>query len=273
MADETFDAAWLSLRQRADHGARSRTLVHALRLEGRRRGWSHLLDLGAGTGSNLRYISNRVPWAKEWVLVDHDDDLLAKVRAPTHTVRVRTVTGDLDVEGLAEVDEADVVTASALLDLVSESWLTSLRDRCATTGKAAYFALSYDGTVEWHRTSSDAMDALVADAVNEHQRRDKGTGAALGPTATDVARRLFEEAGYRVTVAPSPWTLRAPRDVLLVDALVAGWVEAAAEVRPDAADAIRGWGEAAVRRVRDEGAVVRVGHLDMLALPPDPAAL
>ena len=273
MADETFDAAWLALRQGADHSARSRTLVHALRLEGRRRGWSRLVDLGAGTGSNLRYISSRVPWAKDWVLVDHDDDLLSMVRAPTHTVRVRTVTGDLDVEGLAEVDEADVVTASALLDLVSESWLTSLRDRCAATGKAAYFALSYDGTVEWHGRSSDEMDALVADAVNEHQRRDKGTGVALGPTATEVARRLFEEAGYGVMVAPSPWTLRAPRDVPLVAALIAGWVEAAAEVRPGDADAIQVWGEAAVRRVRDEGAVVHVGHFDMLALPSDSAAL
>lgn len=273
MPDDAFDAAWLALRQRADHDARSRTLINALRLEGRRRGWSRLLDLGAGTGSNLRYVSGRIPWAKEWVLVDHDDDLLSMVHAPSHNVRVRTITGDLAVEGLAQVERTDVVTASALLDLVSESWLTTLRDRCAGSGKAAYFALSYDGTVSWHPSLSEEMDALVVDTVNEHQRRDKGTGGALGPAATEVARRLFEEAGYRVTVAPSPWRLQTPRDGALMEALVAGWVAAAAEDRPDEADSIRAWGEAAVRRIREGHVGVDVGHYDLLALPPDPSAL
>lgn len=267
MTDDVFDAAWLALRWRADHGSRSRPLLRALRIEGRRRGWSRFLDLGAGTGSNLRYVSARIPWATEWVLVDHDEDLLAKVRAPSHSVRVRTIAGDVADAGLARVVDADVVTASALLDLVSEAWLTDLRDRCAAAGAAAYFALSYDGTVRWHSSPSPEMDALVLDAVNEHQHRDKGTGRALGPSATEVARRLFEEAGYDVRVAPSPWRLSGERDAPLVEALVDGWVGAAVEMRPDDADAIRSWGRDTVRRAREGGVRVDVGHADMLALP------
>lgn len=267
MADDVFDAAWLTLRSRADHAARSRSLIRALRMEGRRRGWSRLVDLGAGTGSNLRYVSARIPWASRWVLVDHDAGLLASVRGPSPTVRVRAVVGDLETEGLAEVDHADVVTASALLDLVSASWLTALRGRCAEQGAAAYFALSYDGTVRWRDSPSPELDALVLDAVNQHQRRDKGTGSALGPSSTDVARQLFEEVGYRVRVEPSPWVLRGPRDGPLVEALVAGWVDAAVEIRPDDAQAIRAWGQDATRRVRGGGRV-DVGHQDLLAFPP-----
>lgn len=273
MADDVFDAGWLALRERADHGARSRALVHALRVEGRRRGWSRLVDLGAGTGSNLRYTSARIPWAKEWVLVDHDAGLLSGVRPPAGGIRVRTVVGDLvAAEGLVEVGGVDVVTASALLDLVSEDWLRQLRDRCASTAAATYFALSYDGTVRWRGSSAPEVDALVLDAVNEHQRGDKGVGGALGPEATAAASRLFEEAGYRVRMAPSPWTLRGRRDVMLVEALVGGWVDAAVEIRPEEERRIRAWGDEKVLGVRDGRVRVDVGHADLLALPPDPGA-
>ena len=40
-----------------------------------------------------------------------------------------------------------LVTASALLDLVSEAWLRALAARCAESGAAALFALSYDGRI------------------------------------------------------------------------------------------------------------------------------
>ena len=267
MADDVFDAEWLALRKRADHSARSRSLVTVLRVEGRRRGWSRLVDLGAGTGSNLRYVSGRVPWAKEWILVDHDARLLDRVRAPSHTVRVRTVEGDLATAGLAELADADVVTASALLDLVSEEWLTALRDRCAEAGAAAYFALSYDGMVRWHDSPSPDEDALVLNAVNEHQRRDKGTGAALGPDATDAARRLFEDAGYTVRVEPSPWRLRGRRDAPLAEALVHGWATAALDMRPSDAGTSEGWREETVQRIRSGTVDLDVGHLDLLATP------
>jgi len=59
-----------------------------------------------------------------------------------------------------------------------EEWV----DACRRAGCLVYVALSYDGTVRWERPGDGARDdADIIAAVNAHQRRDKGTGRALGP--------------------------------------------------------------------------------------------
>ena len=177
------------------------------------------------------------------------------------------IVGDLWDAGLAQVTRADLVTASALLDLVSDPWLGALADACSDAGCAALFALTYDGTIEWSGRQ-DPVDEVVHEAVNFHQRRDKGLGPALGPTASGVAERLFTALGYDTHVESSPWTLD-PDDAALCLALIDGWAGAAAEQRPSQVDAILQW---AMRRREDVergdfGLVV--GHQDLLAIPPD----
>ncbi len=265
--EETFDARWLELREPADHRSRCRALVTSLRREGRRRKWSRMVDLGSGTGSNVRYLGARIPWATEWTVVDHDPALLERVSVPWRGHTLRRVVGDLSREGLEAVAASHVVTASALLDLVSERWLGDLREACVARGAAAYFALSYDGEVEWAEQDED--DALVREAVNEHQRADKGLGVALGPAATDAARALFEEAGYDTRVGSSPWLLSASRDAPLMVALAEGWVRSATEARPTEEDRIRRWRRRRLAAIGEGRAGVRVGHLDILALPSD----
>ena len=262
---EKFDAAWLELREGIDHRSRAAGALSLLRSWCPVRGATAVLDLGCGTGSNLRYLAPHLSGPQHWTLLDHDADLLARIRAPHPDVTIRPVRGDLAMEGLAEVRRAHLVTASALLDLVSDAWLRALVDACATAGCAGLFALTYDGIIEWSG-DEEPLDAVLRDAVNDHQRRDKGLGSALGPTAAVRAEELFRERGYRTWLLPSPWRL-GPTDAGLARALVAGWAAAAAEQRPDEADALRGWAE------RRDAVVARgdfdlvVGHLDLLALP------
>lgn len=270
MADDLFDAEWLRLREPVDHRSRVRALVNTLRQEGSCRGWSRVVDLGAGTGSNLRFIAARIPWARTWTVVDHDPDLLDLIDDPGHDATVRRVVGDLAEEGLDAVDDVHLVTASALLDLVSRGWLEALCRRCARDGAAAYFALSYDGRVVWDAPDHD--DDLVLDAVNRHQRREKGLGSALGPEAAAVAAALFQEAGYRTWLRPSPWCLTPPEDTALVHRLVDGWVEAAVEIEPSAEARVRSWRSRRRDDVSRERTGLRVGHLDLLALPPEGTA-
>ena len=52
---ETFDADWLALREPADRRARDGALPERLCAAWRRHGWSRVVDLGSGTGANLRY--------------------------------------------------------------------------------------------------------------------------------------------------------------------------------------------------------------------------
>ena len=149
-----------------------------------------VIDLAAGTGSNLRYLSPRLPCAQRWLLVDRDQALLEKATrggAPLH------VTDAVHVD-LAQIDDSlfggaaapVLVTASALLDLTSPQWLDALAARCRAAHAIALFALTYDGRIACR---DDPMDELVRALINRHQQRDKGFGPAAGPDATDAAVR------------------------------------------------------------------------------------
>lgn len=275
---ETFDADWLSLREPADRRARDGKLSARLCAAWRRHGWGRVVDLGSGTGANLRYLAPRLPPGQRWTLVDRDPrhvNRLSRLDAPPGVDAVAVVSRDLSADGLAVVEEADLVTASALLDLVSEPWLAELVRRCADAGCGAYFALTYDGEVRWMtesaagwRSDGDPDDGFVRTAVNRHQQGDKGFGPALGPAAASLAAHLFHEAGYRTWLVGSGWRVEAT-ERRLAARLVEGWASAAAELRPDAADRVAAW---AVRRraVLARGSFrVTVGHRDLLALPGD----
>ena len=277
-----FDAGWLALRERVDHRSRSAGLVEALVVRWRERGPWRILDLGSGTGSNLRFVAPRIPAPQEWTLLDRDPELLGEADSGWSAVRVRSVVGDLASEGLAFVAGAHLVTASALLDLVSARWLAELVASCRAHGCAVLFSLTYDGEIRWlpgpvnHASGSaeveptggirDPLDAGVLEAVNEHQLRDKGLGPALGPGAVDTALELLRGVGYETRTAASPWRL-GPGDGSLVRRLVRGWEAAAAEVRPREREALRLWADRKLRLVEEGSFEVRVGHRDILALP------
>ena len=277
---ETFDAGWLALREPVDHRSREVAAVSLLAAAWRAGGWSRAVDLGSGTGSNLRYLAPRLPALQRWTLVDHDTDLLARVSFPEGVERPACVSADLAGAGLTVLTEAraQVVTGSALLDLVSRAWLERLVDICRQANSAAHFALSYDGGIQWHAAAGDPHpaddpdDGRVRRAVNAHQRRDKGFGPALGPMAGLMAESAFRAAGYRVWLLRSPWRL-GPRDVPLVRALLAGWEAAAiemAEVGDDAGiapAAVRAWAERRRATVESGQFGLTVGHVDLLALP------
>jgi SAM-dependent methyltransferase len=285
-----FSRGWLALREPYDGRARSGALARCLR---RRLGPGaprSLLDLGAGTGSNLRWLAPRLGGYQDWLLVDRDPDLLAAVPkalaawAAREGHRILAGGGETGVEGrgfvarvrtlrldmAAEADRlplvpAGVVTASALLDLVSADWLADLARRCADRGCPLLFALTYDG--RFALDPSDPGDEEVRTLVNHHQRGDKGFGAALGPTAAAAAANTLRALGYRVWTRPSDWRA-GPADRDLQCALTEGWASAALELAQEAEGPIGGW----LRRRREllhaGGSSTLVGHLDLLALPP-----
>ena len=105
------------------------------------------------------------------------------------------------------------------------------------------------------------------DAVNRHQRGDKGFGPALGPAATATATALLGARGYRVLQGRSDWLL-GPGEASLMAALIDGWAGAAAGLCRSDAAAIAAWRRHRLAAVAGGKLRVRVGHTDLLALPP-----
>ena len=251
-----FSAEWLALREPADTAARSNDLAAFIASTG---GPFHgrLLDLGGGTGANIRYLSSRFPSPQTWALVDDDAALIAK--APPDVLRHR---GDLnrvlDDHGLFE--GCAVVTASALLDLVPERWLEKLVLRAKAAGAAMLFALNYDGRIVC--SPEDPDDALVQRLVNEHQKTDKGFGPALGPDAGARAIQLMTAAGYTTRQERSDWTLDPDMRPLQRE-LVDGWAAAAAEVSPEQKASVDAWRARRVAYIDAGRSRIVVGHLDV----------
>ncbi|MFU2487641.1 methyltransferase domain-containing protein [Thauera sp. WH-1] len=285
--DALFDADWLALRAAADSAARAAhlNLRAADWLRARRPAADDehpfmLADLGSGSGANPRYLAPRLPGPQHWTLIDHDPALLDRARsscAELHDydgghVRIETRQLDLAAPSGMALGETDLVCASALLDLVDTSWLARLAELCAELRCAVLVTLSVDG--QWRfegpgEVAGDADDALVREAFNAHQRRDKGLGAALGPDAAPALAAALDARGFELELAPSPWELNLAEagDAALARALIDGWRDAARAQCPQAAARIEAWhGRRSALCGASPGRLV-VGHVDLFAAP------
>src|SRR5688572_24820143 len=72
-----FSAEWLALREPADTAARSAVLAREVASSFDRHTPVRALDLAAGTGANARYLADHFGSRQDWLLVDHDPQLLA----------------------------------------------------------------------------------------------------------------------------------------------------------------------------------------------------
>lgn len=273
---ESFDAHWLHLRADADAAARAEGPYRALAA------WAsdippplRCVDLGCGLGANAAWLAPRLPGPQCWLLVDHDAALLAEAGRRTLTdatdqaAETETLRADLTDDLAALTRGADLVTAAALLDLVSPGWIDGLVTACRANGAAVLFALTYDG----HFTSGapdDPDERRVRTAFNHDQRRDKGVGPALGPDAAPYAARAFRAAGYRIRLGRSPWRLGADA-AELQRALIDDKAEAARRAAPGDRSAIDRWARSRHAAIAAGTARLRVGHLDLFAAPPEPS--
>jgi hypothetical protein len=282
---------WLRLREPADFAGRSSSLTHAIADTMPRDAPVSLLDLGTGTGSNMRYLAEHLPLSQRWLAVDRDATLLAElpqrmaswsaargydttmergrcvIRSPTLDCQIETEQrdfGTLDDHRLFA--GRHLVTASALLDLVSESWLLALATHCRAAGAVALFAITYNGRFTCAPTEDE--DELVRELMNQHQRTDKGLGGpAAGPDAAIRAEQFLAGVGYRVRREPSDWTL-GPADKDVQRLLIDGWAQAAKEISPERATVIEHWHARRLEHVDADRSRIVVGHDDVAAWPP-----
>lgn len=256
-----FSAEWLGLREPCDTRSRSEELVFALRSQLPLRPLQ-AVDLGTGTGSNIRYLAPRLGGEQHWVAVDNDPDLIERQNFQCDVVP-RSVDLATDLNSLS-LAGCQLVTASALLDLVSAEWLELIASRCAEAGAAVLFALSYDGRVQCQPSEPD--DAWLIDLINQHQRGDKGFGPALGPDATRRACDVFAALGYQSRITSSDWLIE-PAEQSLQRELIAGWIGAARELAPSEEERIERWGRRRNALLSSGISRIRVGHQDFVAWP------
>ena len=262
---------WLGLRERADATARSRDLVRHLRRRLTAGCPLVIHDLGGGSGAMGRWLAPLLPGPQRWILHDRDPDLLALAEADQpgsaadgSAVTVETRLGDVTRLGRDELAGASVVTASALLDLLTEDELAALVGACAGARCPVLLTLSVIGHVQW--LPADPLDSRVAASFDAHQRRVTPRGRLLGPDAVEAAADGFRRLGAEVLVRPSPWRLGVAHPGLAVEWL-AGWIDAACEQEPALAAEADLYRRRRLREAQAGCLAVTVGHTDLLVLP------
>ncbi len=286
-----FSPDWLKLRESADVRARNRDVADVVSARFALRDQASVVDLGCGTGSNLRATAQLLPARQSWTLVDHDRALLAAAQreltawadraelvdpAETPTAGVgylphalELTKGSLaiavrfrELDLARELESAlsepvDMVTASALFDLVSEDFIRALARSVTKAGATFYTVMTCNGVQRWspHRPA----DNQIQSAFQQHQMGDKGFGPAAGPLAASILAEEFRLSGYLITEGESPWRL-GRNDRMLINEMVRGHAMAASETGLVDAKTIENW-------VKVQRTAAETGHLDVCAVP------
>jgi predicted RNA methylase len=261
---------WLSLREPADAAARATDLVEHLRRALPATGSRLIHDLGCGTGAMGRWLAPLLPGPQHWVVHDRDADLLklavAEPPGPAADGAVVTIEAkESDITRLLPGDlaGATVITASALLDVLTEDELAGLAAVSAGAGCPTLLTLSVVGRVEV--TPADPLDRRVAAAFDAHQRRTTERGRLLGPDAVALAVEEFGRLGAEVLVRPSPWRLDASRADLAAE-WFNEWVGAACEQQVELAAETDAYTRRRLAQARAGQLAVKVHHADLLVL-------
>ncbi len=278
-----FSPEWLALREPIDHRSRDRALAERLTKRFRGKSKINVVDLGCGTGSNLRATSQVLDVTRQsWTLVDYDPRLLSVAgerlaqwsdRAIRDEAGLVLFKGDKTIEVtfrqadlVKELDSVlgkksdlgpDLVTASALFDLCSTDFIETFAGAVAKRRAVFYTVLTYNGVQQW--MPAHASDEAMTAAFHAHQKTDKGFGVSAGPDAPPALATAFRARGYRIDEGDSPWDI-GRSEQSLIDALVPGFAGAVRETGAVTERDITAW--LAVQR---HGSLV--GHTDTLAVP------
>lgn len=294
MVTRPVPADWLGERRRADHQAREKAtpLIETLTIrlhgllpaeaqtsdaaetnaagtgDGAAAASVHVIDVGAGTGSNQAWLAPRLAVAQHWTLLDHDASLLevaAEDPSAAGTGQTTRVVGTIeDLPGLTRGEQVQLVTCSALLDLLSPREAEVLADAIAgpDAGANVTALLSLTVTGQVNITPNHPDDAVITEAFDAHQRRD----GLLGPDAAHAVAQLLRDRGAEVTLSETDWALDST-EAALIQRYLRDRADVAVEHDPSLAGVAQDWVAAREAQLAQDELRVSVGHLDLLSLP------
>jgi hypothetical protein len=267
-ATTLVDPDWLAARVAADDAARAAT-VNTLLPELSRYlieaagpgGTVQIIDLGAGTGANQRWLAPRLPIRQRWLHLDHNPVISRSLPLAAETEIV-----DESVEALGELltrssGDRQLVSCSALLDVLTTEQIQAVCRAVIDNRVPAFFSLTVTGGLRL--SPADAHDQLLLAAFNDHQCR----AGRAGPEATTLTVNLLRTAEFAVTTQKTPWRLTAESGLAFVDQMLEERLAAAVAQDTALARTAKAWLE--LRRAQLAAGLLRIelDHCDILGLP------
>lgn len=206
---EKFTIQWLDAREPEDLASRCKSIIRTIDRHFCGFEQLNILDIGCGTGSTMRAVLPYLTSVQHWNFVDHNSELLDLARhRNTKFIDNTPHTMKFQQQNLAEnydyiCEKKHIVTASALLDLVSKDWLHGLVGKLNECSCSFYGAHTVSGMIEI--VPGNKMDDEIFAAFHLHHQTDKGFGPALGQDANHCAKSAFENQGYVTHVSRYQW--------------------------------------------------------------------
>ncbi|HEV7186166.1 MAG: hypothetical protein ACHP7F_07465 [Actinomycetales bacterium] len=261
---------WLALREPEDAAARSRDLALAAAAM-LPEGPVVVHDLGSGTGSMMRWLAPLLPHRQMWILHDWNADLITRAVEDARPldrdgspVFVSSRTGNLGDLRAEDLSGASLVTASALLDVLTSRELHAVVEACVAVGCPVLLTLSVTGEVRL--SPRDDFDTTLERAFNAHQLREADGRRQLGAHGGALARGLFKQAGWHVRPSTTEWQLDQSQPRLLSEWLD-GWVDAAGEQEPVLRTEVERYRRRRASQEESGALTATIRHLDLLAWP------
>jgi len=261
------DARWLGLRVEADNAARTLTagtllprLVRYLATRGAGESGVEVIDLGSGTGANQRWLAPRLPFEQRWLLIDQDEALQRHQPVAPGT---RLLTADVGIltSVLERPGRAQLVTCSALLDVLTMAQLEAISSALAVARQPALFSLTVTGAMEL--SPADSLDSHLIRVFNEHQRR----GGRAGPDAVQILSPALRASGCVLWTTETPWLLDWHDDSEFVNRFLTDRVAAAVAQGPSLNSVGAVWLALRHGHLVEHALEISVGHCDMLVFP------
>ncbi len=247
----------------------------------------NVVDLGAGTGSNFRYYSERLPAKKQrWLLMDQNQELLDEAfrnisidhslgtgNGPAQTLTIKD--GDLmeiEVEFRQinlfenEIDwstyNSDLIVANALFDLASRQQFEAFVENLPLNTSALLLTLNYEST---HFHPLNPLDHIWIGHFHEHMRREQAFGRSMGADCVINMAEILEKQPVEFHKADSVWHLNSHHQIL--QGGIMDFMENAMSDMGLDSDIFRGWLNERRELLNSGKQTMEVLHSDFLCLP------
>lgn len=260
MSETVYD--WLATRETTD--ARSRNQELAAQFASIVGPDDLIVDLGCGTGANIRYLRSYFPSQQKWLGIDKDSDMLRRAidcyPEPWFTIAQLDLASDLQ---RVPAGPGYAITASAFLDITSKDWLENFAHHCRKT--PLLIALSDISQPDW--LPFDELDGPIRAQIESHQRSDHGFGPSLGPDAAEYLANQLRLQGCKVKLGRSDWILYS-HDYTLISMIIGG-VARRVQNSANALDAsdVQRWERLRREQLWRGELSLSIKHLDLLSQP------
>ena len=249
-----------------------------------------LVDVGSGTGANVRYYFDRIPHQQEWILVEQDARLRDDCRQSLahfaeqrgydwqpqndtfqltdgqKTATVTFVPGHIErIEQLVDLSQTDVVTANAVFDLVPFEQFDAL------VGKLVQHDVCLLATLNYYETSFlpfSEHDHRFVGWYHMHMKRPQPMGIAMGADCSEEMLDLLAQHHMMIEQEGSQWHLK--KNATTMHHYLLHFIEhAVAELNlsADEQQDVERWLEHKKKLCRERELEIIVDHSDIFAYP------